>query len=224
MMSDRLGVIFDMDGVLVDSYDAHLKSWRRVAREHELDVSDEDFARTFGRTSREIIRTLWPGKLDDAQIDAFDQKKEQAYRDILSADFPEMTGASELIGQLHAAGFALAIGSSGPPENVQLVVGKLRNGNLFTATVNGTEVQRGKPEPDVFRIAARKLHLPPQNCAVVEDALAGIEATRRAGMVAIGLVGTTTREALSQRSHIVVDSLSQLSPQRIQAELSVHSG
>src|SRR5438094_7857413 len=116
-----LGVIFDMDGVLVNSYDAHLESWQRSARQRNLEMSRENFARTFGRTSREIIRELWPGTLSDEQIAAFDAAKEQAYRDILATKFPEMDGADELIRALHDAGFRLAIGSSGPPPNVALV-------------------------------------------------------------------------------------------------------
>ena len=211
-MEHPLGVIFDMDGVLVDSYAAHLRSWRDVAARHGLDLSDANFARTFGRTSRDIIGALWPGKFDDDGVARFDAAKEARYREILGERFPEMDGASELIRELHDAGYRLAIGSSGPPQNVSLVQRQLRSGHLFEVTVNGTEVTRGKPDPDVFLIAARKLGIEPPRCAVVEDAPAGIEAARRAGMTSIGLLGTAPRERLAEHADLVVGSLRDLSP------------
>src|SRR5688500_8589330 len=130
-MKDPMGVIFDMDGVLVDSYRAHLRSWQDTAALHQLNLSESDFARTFGRTSRDIIRALWPDRFNDDEVARFDAAKEARYREILAEDFPEMPGASGLIRTLHDAGFRLAIGSSGPPQNVALVRRQLRNGDLF---------------------------------------------------------------------------------------------
>jgi beta-phosphoglucomutase len=212
---DSYGVIFDMDGVLVDSYRAHYQSWRETAEIHGLNISKQDFARLFGRTAREFIEQLWPGRFDDAGIARFYATKEHAYRDVLRVDFPEMDGAGELIESLHRAGFKLAIGSSGPPENVAMVKGRLPHGELITEAVDGSQVERGKPDPQVFLLAARKLRLEPAYCAVIEDSLVGIEAARGAGMVAIALVGTATCEALSPRAHLVVDSLRQLTPELI---------
>ena len=204
-----------MDGVLVDSYRAHLRSWQETARAHGLVMTEEDFARSFGRTSREIIRHLWGDRFDAAAVAAFDEEKEAAYRRVLRTSFPEMPGASALIRDLQAAGFALAIGSSGPPANVALVQECLAAGALIDATVSGMEVTHGKPDPDVFLLAARKIAVPPARCAVIEDAPVGLEAARRAGMVAIGLTGTVPREKLAEKAAVVVDSLSQLSAQRI---------
>jgi beta-phosphoglucomutase len=214
-MNAKFGVIFDVDGVLVDSYKAHLQSWQKAAATYGLTMSEHDFARTFGRKSVDIINTLWPGRFDAAGALAFDTAKESAMRDILRADFPEMPGASQLLAALHAAGFGMAIGSSGPPENVELVRATLRNGQWITAAVNGYEVKRGKPDPEVFLTAGSKLGLPPRSCAVVEDAVAGVQAARAAGMVAIGLTGTNPREKLAPDSTIVVDKLSELSPELI---------
>jgi beta-phosphoglucomutase len=214
-MSEPRGVIFDMDGVLVDSYGAHLHSWQDAAERFGVHMSEGDFAHSFGRTSREIIRALWPGKFDDEQVARFDAIKEQRYREILERDFPEMPGASELIADLHDAGFRLAIGSSGPPPNVELVKRKIRNGKLIKATVTGTEVKHGKPHPDVFLTAATKISVEPKNCAVIEDAPVGIEAAKRAGMIAIGLVGTAKGQALEARADLVVDSLNAINALRV---------
>ena len=210
-----LGVIFDMDGVLVDSYRPHLLSWQQAAREHGLDLSDAQFAATFGRTSRDIIHALWGERFNEAQMAAFDARKEQAYRDIIRDHFPEMDGAGDLVAALHAAGFRMAIGSSGPPENIAVVRAGLPHGELIDATVSGAEVRKGKPEPDVFLQAAGKLGLAPRCCAVIEDAPVGVEAARRAGMTAIAITGTAPRAVLAARAHRVVDSLRELAPEVI---------
>jgi beta-phosphoglucomutase len=212
------GVIFDMDGVLVDSYHAHFASWRQMGRAVGLEMDEAQFAATFGRTTRDIIDFLWGEQFPDADVDAWDARKEAAYREILEDHFPAMDGAPELLAALHEARFRLAIGSSGPPENVELVLRKLPGAEHVAATVTGKEVTHGKPHPEVFLKAAAKLGLEPRCCAVVEDAPAGVEAARRAGMAAIALTGTADRDSLADHAHLVVDSLRELSPKRI-AEL-----
>jgi beta-phosphoglucomutase-like phosphatase (HAD superfamily) len=215
-VANDLGVIFDMDGVLVDSYRTHLESWRIAGAERGVEMSDVDFARTFGRTSVDIIGLLWPGKFNDAEARQFDCDKEAACRRLFAEKFPEMDGAGELIGALHESGFRIGIGSSSSPENVDLVRRLLGNGRFVTASVNGSDVTRGKPDPQVFLKAAEKMKIVPGRCAVVEDAMAGVEAARRAGMAAIGLVGTTPAEKLAAQAHLVVDSLRKLTPAIIQ--------
>lgn len=193
--SDALGVIFDMDGVLVDSFSAHRESWRLLARELGRDFTDEQFHQTFGQRSADIIRALF-GPRDDAETARLDARKESLYRDLIRGRVPVMPGATELIDRLHAGGFRLAVGSSGPPENVALVVDGMGLRSQFAAVVTGADVQRGKPDPQVFTLAAQRLRLPPQRCAVIEDAPVGIEAARRAGCYAVGLAGSHAMDAL----------------------------
>lgn len=210
----RRGVIFDMDGVLIDSYRAHFESWHRLATEHGLELTEQQFAATFGQTSRQIIRKLWPGKVDEEQLVRWDAQKEAFYRKGILDEFPEMAGVNELLEALHAAGFALGVGSSGPPENVKVVLNRLKAAHVFIATVNGTEVTHGKPDPEVFLLAAGKLGIEPSRCAVIEDAPAGVQAARSAGMVPIALTGTVGRPRLAGAA-LVVDSLRELSPELI---------
>jgi len=214
-MEHKLGVIFDMDGVLVDSYQAHLRSWQIVAEEQGHTVTEEHFAATFGRTSREIIAAHWSPDLTEQENLAIDDRKEAAYRQIIEAEFPAMPGVRELLQRLHDAGFLLAIGSSGPPENIDLVLDRLDARSLFQGIVSGSDVTRGKPDPQVFLIAAERLGLPPSQCAVVEDAPLGVDAAHAAGMAAIGMVSTgRTREGLA-KAELVVDSLAELTPETI---------
>ncbi|MGB2782289.1 MAG: HAD family phosphatase [Phycisphaerae bacterium] len=206
-------VIFDVDGVLVDSYRAHLEAWQRLASRLGLGMSEEQFASMFGRRNRDIIRHHWGRHVPDDRVEACGDWKEVQYREILQADFPAMDGAAELLDALKAAGFALAVGSSGPPENVRIALEGLGRAHLFDATVCGTEVRIGKPDPEVFLKAAEKLGVEPRFSAVVEDSTAGIEAARRAGMTAIALVGTATRETLQKAgAGLVVESLRKLHP------------
>jgi len=214
---DRRAVIFDVDGVLVDSYQAHFEAWRALGRQLGRDLTEQRFAASFGRRNPELMADLWGGAVPADQVDHWSDWKERTYREILLKGFPAMDGAVELIDALKDAGFAVAIGSSGPPENVACAAEGLGRAAAFDATVNGFEVARGKPDPEVFLKAASKLGIAPARCAVVEDALAGIEAADRAGMTPIGLTGTTTRQRLAQRAALVVDSLRDLTPERIAA-------
>ena len=108
---ETLAVIFDMDGVLVNTYRAHFRSWLEMAEAEGFSFTEGEFAATFGRTSREIIAHFWgEGRLDDAQIAALDDRKEAAFRRMIETDFPAMPGVGELLRSLHNAGFRLAVG------------------------------------------------------------------------------------------------------------------
>ena len=208
MVQSDCGVIFDMDGVLVDSYDAHLESWRRLAAELRQSLTDDQIGSTFGRTSRDIIRLLFAVH-DDASIKRLDARKESLYRDLVRGKVPAMPGAVEFVKSCHAAGMKLAVGSSGPAENVQLVCHELEIGSLLNAVVTGDDITHGKPDPEVFLTAAARLGLKPQKCVVIEDAPVGVEAARRAGMRCVGLIGTYSRETLSAAS-LVIAAFSEL--------------
>jgi len=213
------GIIFDVDGVLVDSGDAHFKSWQRLAeRVQAPPITREKFAASFGQRSEAIIRE-WFSIADPSEIHRLDEEKEGFFREIISAEFPAMPGAAELIRTLHGAGMKIALGSSGPPENVSLVIERLGISAQLSAVVTGRDVQRGKPDPQVFQLAARKLAIAPRRCVVVEDAPVGIESARRGGMPCIALAGTHARENLGA-ADLVVDSLGAITPQVVTALVS----
>src|SRR5262249_908990 len=152
---EGFGVIFDMDGVLVDSYDAHRRSWQMLGEELGRPVEEAEFAQTFGQTSREIIRRLFGSNRSDDEVRRLDDRKEGLYRDLIRGRVPLMSGATEILQQLHGAAARLAIGSSGPPENVRPVLEALVIVR-FDAIVTGADVTRGKPDPQVFMFAAER--------------------------------------------------------------------
>ncbi|MGE3881010.1 MAG: HAD family hydrolase, partial [Planctomycetota bacterium] len=140
-----IAVIFDMDGVLVDSYAAHYESWRQTCERHGVPLPEAVFAKGFGKTSVDFLRELWPRPIDESACRAIEHEKELAYRRRLDEHFPEVPGARELVLDLARDGFALAVGSSGPPENVAMVLDALRVRECFGAVVTGRDVTRGKP-------------------------------------------------------------------------------
>ncbi|NOZ41409.1 MAG: HAD family phosphatase [Planctomycetes bacterium] len=205
----QLAVIFDVDGVLVDSYQPHFLGWQKMLGELGEAFTEATFRETFGRTNADIFADLFGAKYSDFEVRAAADRKEALYREIIAQDFQAIDGAVELIDALEVADFALAVGSSGPPENVALTLECLGRAERFAARVTGADVTRGKPDPQVFQLAAEKLGVAPQQCVVVEDAPAGVAAAKAAEMACIALVGTATREQLAQADW-VVDSLRDL--------------
>lgn len=216
VLVNDLAVIFDVDGVLVDSFRAHFEGWLRAGRDWKFSITEEQFAKTFGRTSREVIvDTFGMTWLTDAQIKQLDAQKEAIYREIVADSFPAMDGATDLLDELAAAGFRLAIGSSGPPPNVDIVLDQLQRRQLFGKVVTGADVIRGKPDPQVFLLGAQGLGVPPHNCVVIEDAAAGIAAAHTAGMKAVGFVSTGRFADELSAADLIVRSLRELTPQRL---------
>lgn len=212
-MAASCGVIFDVDGVLVDSYDAHFESWQRLGREAGFEMTPERFLHTFGRTSREIIAEFWPERASQkGTVEALDGRKEVLYREIVAANFPAMDGAPELIDALHADGFAIAAGTSGPPKNVELCLERLQRSDRFSAIVTARDVTRGKPDPEVFLLAAERLRLPPDRCVVIEDAPAGVAAAKAAGMKSIGLASRGRTPLDLNAADRIVHSLREITP------------
>ena len=215
-MDPKLAVIFDVDGVLVDSYAPHFESWRAAGRELGFEMTESQFVFTFGRTSRDIIAHFWPHLAGSPEeIASVDRRKEAAYRAIIREQFPAMPGAIELIDELAAAGFVLAVGSSAPTENVALTIEKLGKADKFAGVVTGSDVTHGKPNPQIYLLASERIGVPPSRCLVVEDAPVGITAAKAAGMACIGLASAGHEVASLGQADLVVHSLSEISAPRI---------
>ena len=212
-MANRMAVIFDVDGVLVDSYTPHFRSWQILAAQHNREYTEAEFIAGFGRPSREVIVEQWPDKsLDEQELRELADRKESIFRELISSHFPAMDGATELVKQFHAEKFDLAIGSSAPRDNIELILERLAIGPMLSAHVTGDDVTAGKPDPQVFLLAAEGLHIPPARCAVVEDSAAGVKAARAAGMTVIGLVSTGHSQEELSDADVVVNSLRTISP------------
>ena len=205
------GVIFDLDGVLIDSASPHHESWRLLAKELGARVTEEQFLATFGRQNRDIIPLLFGDDLSQQRIGELSERKEALYRDLVRGRIQPLEGAVELVRGCRREGLKLAIGSSSHPANIDLALQELGIPDCFDAIVHGEEVTRGKPDPQVFLAAAQRLGLAPAACAVIEDAPSGVQAALTAGMTAIGLTTYHPAERLAD-AHRVIDSLADLTP------------
>ena len=212
---ESFGVIFDMDGVLIDSAAPHLQSWRLLAAELGTQVSEQQCAALFGRQNRDIIPALF-GETTPERIQALADRKELLYRDLVRRDPPIVEGAVDLIRALHETGARLAIGSSAPRANIDLVLSAMDVSDLMHAVVSGDEVSRGKPDPQVFQMACERLALTPGRCVVVEDAPVGITAAKAAGTHAVAVLMHHSRESFVH-SNLIVDELRQLTPEMLAA-------
>ncbi len=139
----KSAVIFDVDGVLVASGNVHAASWRALARKSGVTFTDDQFRATFGQTSRDILRALWGAEMTDAQIKELDDDKEAIYRDLVTGMVPLAIGTRETLHALADDGLVLAVATSGPRANLDLVLGETGLAPMFAATVTGDEVEHG---------------------------------------------------------------------------------
>jgi beta-phosphoglucomutase len=207
--NSRMGVIFDLDGVLVDTGWAHKQSWYDLAEREDFNMSDEFFSNTFGMRNDKIIPLLTGLDVTSERVNQLSDWKEQRYRDIIAEKLTLPAGVGELLDDLKGGGFLLAVGSSAPKANLNLCLERVRIRDYFDACVSGEEVVEGKPAPETFLKAARKLELSPGCCVVVEDAVQGVEAGQAAGMPVVAVTTTRDRAALSA-ANMIVNSLGEL--------------
>lgn len=205
----RKGVIFDLDGVLIDTGQFHRQSWYDLAREEDFEMSDELFYSTFGMQNYQIIPKLVRRDLTAEDIERMSEWKERRYRELISGKLTLQEGARGLIDELKSNGFLLAIGTSAPQANLVFMLEHTGVDDCFDAYVTGEEVSNSKPAPDTFLKAAEKLSLAPGCCLVVEDAVQGVQAGKKAGMRVVAVCTTRQREDLEE-ADLIVDSLGEL--------------
>jgi len=211
-------VLWDLDGTLIDSAGHHWIAWRDTLAAEGRAVQPSDFVNTFGKRNDEILRELFGPHLAPEWIERVSEAKERAYRRLLrEKGLLPLPGALRWLGSLREAGWKQALASSAPRPNIDAVFEVLGLARYLDAVVSADEVGRGKPDPAIFLESARRLGLPPARCVVVEDAPAGIEGARRAGMPSVGVL-SSHHTALS--ADLVVPSLDALPQEAFEALLA----
>jgi beta-phosphoglucomutase len=181
-------VLWDMDGTLLDSAEYHWLAWRDTLAAEGHPITYEQFASSFGQRNDTILRGYFGEDLSQAEIDRIAHAKESRYRELVrSRGVSLLRGVQQWLDHLRSRGWRQAIASAAPRENIKTILEVLHVESYFDAMVSAEDVERGKPDPQVFLTAATQLDVPPKRCIVVEDAPAGIEAAHRAGMRAIGI-------------------------------------
>jgi beta-phosphoglucomutase-like phosphatase (HAD superfamily) len=184
-------LLFDMDGTMVDSMPAHARSWEVFARRHRIAMPVEEILRrTTGRNGVECIRELFGPDVEDQRALDLIGEKEAIYREAFAREFREVAGFRTFAQLALQGGLKIAVATAGDRHNIAFALQHLRLPQPPHAIVGGDEGIAGKPEPDLFLEAARRVQTPPAECIVFEDAPFGIEAARRAGMRAVAICST----------------------------------
>ena len=204
----NFGVLWDMDGVLVDTGAFHYAAWTATLRREGLTYEPEIFRATFGMDNRGVLTRLLGRDPEPEFLTRISDEKEASFREAIRGKAQPLPGVRTWLSRLSGAGVPQALASSAPPANIELLVDSLALRSYFTAIVS-TWGMPGKPDPAVFLEAARRIGVPAGRCVVVEDAVAGVEAARRAGMRCIAVTNTNSRAELSG-ADVVVDSLEEL--------------
>ncbi|MDR3637320.1 MAG: HAD family phosphatase [Isosphaeraceae bacterium] len=185
--------IFDHDGVLVDTLAYHQHAWQMLGERTGLPITAEFIHETFGMTNPSIFHRLLGDSVDPAELQRFSDMKEVCYRDVARGNIVLMDGVRELLDGLTREGVLLAIGSSGVLPNLELTVESCGLWGRFAAIASLEDIRHGKPDPQVFLVAASKAGVSPAHAVVFEDAPVGIQAAKAAGMRAVGV--TTSHPA-----------------------------
>jgi beta-phosphoglucomutase len=204
----KTAVLWDMDGTLVDSEEYHWQSWRQTMQAEGVSLTHQQFLASFGQRNDAILGGWLGASATAATIARIGDAKEICYRSLVEkGGLSPLPGVREWVSRLKAEGWVQAIASSAPRLNVETVLKVIGLEGAFDAIVSAEDVQRGKPDPQVFLTAAKYLGAEPAECIVVEDALAGVEAARRAGMKCISV-----RLSAAGTADVCVASLEALAP------------
>ncbi|CAF0705249.1 HAD family hydrolase [Candidatus Methylacidithermus pantelleriae] len=198
------GVIFDWDGVLVDSGPLHRKAWERLAAELGKPLERGQFEESFGRKNQWIIGHLLRWADSPEEVEALSRRKEELYRELVFRDGVRLLpGVLSFVEELAVRSIPRAIATSTPRENLVLGLKSLGLCRYFSCAVTAEDVSMGKPDPEIFLRAAKQIDLPAGRCVVIEDAPAGVEGARRAGMRVVAVTTTHPEEKLRNADKVI---------------------
>lgn len=204
----KFAMLWDMDGVLVDTGDFHYMAWQETFDELEVPFDHEDFRKTFGMNNAGILERIMEKKPAPEEVSEISEKKESRFRDLVKGKAELLPGVQSWLEQFRAWEIKQAITSSAPPENIEFLVAELRIKEYFNEIVSGFDLP-GKPHPDIFLKAATTLRVDPENCIVIEDAVTGVEGAKQAGMKCIAVTTTNPASQLA-KADLIVEHLGKL--------------
>ncbi|HAY85200.1 MAG TPA: beta-phosphoglucomutase [Chloroflexi bacterium] len=208
-------VLWDMDGVLVDTGHAHFVTWRDTLAEIGKTYTQDDFRATFGMNNAGVLRYVFGEEPDPNFSREVGDKKEILFRQLIKAGVNPLPGVQDWLGWFRKQGLKQAIASSAPRENIDALVDGLKIRAYFDAIVSGADLPP-KPNPHVFLHAAYQIGMPPERCLVIEDSVAGVGGARRAGMKCIAVTTTNSAGQLRQ-AHLVLTDLTELNEEHLAA-------
>jgi|SRR5437016_8968825 len=208
-MSASRAVLWDMDGTLIDSEEFHWISWRDTLANEGIAITHEQFLSSFGQRNDSILPRWLGTAATPERIERIANAKEELYRQLLRrGGISPLPGVAHWVHRLHKEGWLQAIASAAPRANIEAVLEALSATHIFQGIVSAEDVHRGKPDPEVYLTAAARVGVSPDRCIVVEDAVAGVQGARSAGMRSIGV----SHNGAHLPADVVVESLELLEP------------
>lgn len=213
-----VGFIFDMDGVIIDSNPFHRIALKQFCKQHGHDLTEEQLQqKIYGRMNRDWIINLF-GDLPEDTVRQYAFEKEALFREIYANDIKPVDGLIPFLNKLNDNDYPRVVATSAPAENVEFTFSKTNTSQYFTIVLDDSDVENGKPDPEIYLKAAATLKIPPDQCLVFEDSLSGIAAGKAAGCKVIGI---TTTHSANELTHVdlVIDSFVDLDPKKLISQL-----
>lgn len=198
------GVIFDMDGVVVDNHRYHFKAWMAFSQKYKFELNEKIYREQYnGKTNADLFRMIF-GDVSQSELKCYADEKEGMYKDLYASEMKAHKGLIDFLELLQKKRIKIALGTSAPTENVDFVLDGLKLRKYFEVIVDGPQVERGKPDPQVYLLCAMKLGLDPKECVVFEDALLGLEAAERAGCRIVGVATSHEAFELKAKTDLII--------------------
>jgi beta-phosphoglucomutase len=211
-MKFPVAVILDMDGVIIDSNPAHKIALRQFCQKYGYQLDDEQLLkRIYGRTNKEWIADLFGRKLTPDEVHHYEEEKEEIFRQIFKEDLAALAGLPEFLEKLRQNNIPCAIGTSAPRSNVDYVLAGTGIRKYFSTILDESDVEHGKPNPEIYLKVAARLKFPPAHCIVFEDSLSGIAAAQAAGCKVVGVTTTHPKEEFAH-TDLTVQNFQNLDP------------
>ncbi len=215
-----IGLLFDMDGVLVDNHHYHIVAYLEWARKYGYEISEEVFnTRLTGKTMRDAILELTPELLEKNTLEFYEEEKESKYRELYLPHMKTTAGLIPFLDEAKAAGAKIACGSNAYMKNIDFILDGCHLRKYFSAAVSGVLVPNPKPAPDVYLKAAELIGVAPKDAIVFEDSLTGIKAAKAAGIKVIGVASALSHAELSHTDFVIKD-FTELSMEKIREVLA----
>ncbi|MDN5212561.1 HAD family phosphatase [Fulvivirgaceae bacterium BMA12] len=210
-------VIFDMDGVLIDSNPYHKKALIQFCQSHGYNLTEEELkARIYGRTNKDWITNLFNGEVTGEELKRYADEKEALFRQLYEGFVEPVTGLETFLQMLESQDITRAIATSAPRANVDFTLQQTGMGKFFTTILDDSNVEHGKPDPEIYLKTASAIHYDPENCVVIEDSLSGVMSAKQAGAKVIGITTTHSKDELSS-TDLVIDDFTALNIEVIES-------
>lgn len=214
-MTKKFAVIFDMDGVLIDSNPYHKEAWLQFTEKYKVELKEEEVAeKIFGKTNTNALRDVFGKEFTPEENEKMGEEKEAIYRELHSKDLAPMEGVKHFLEMLKQHQIPTAVATNAPTSNLDFIMDKTGLRPYFEVAIDSGSVKKGKPDPEIYLKTAEQLGVAPERCIVMEDSVPGAEAGIRAGMKVIAITTSHSKEEFSQ-TDLVIDTFEELSFEKL---------